>query len=89
MEDSAELRILDSSARGAVVEYVRENGAANENESASLSADERILEVNSLPVKSYAAAVAVLQKAESDSGEAVILTENLDGTKLVKIKAKK
>lgn len=89
MEDSAELRILDSSARGAVVEYVRENGAANENESAALSADERILEVNSLPVKSYAAAVAVLQKAESDSGEAVILTENLDGTKLVKIKAKK
>ena len=87
LEDAFAHRILDASARGATVEFVKPNGSAETDNAAYLEEGDRILEVNSQPVKTFDDAVALLEKARASKNKTVsVLAEGFNETKLVKIK---
>lgn len=90
LDDAFAHRILDASARGATVEFVKPNGSAETDNAAYLEEGDRILEVNSQPVKTFDDAVALLEKArESKNKTVTVLAEGFNETKLVKIKIEK
>ncbi len=90
LDDAFAHRILDASARGATVEFVKPNGSAESDNTAYLEEGDRILEVNSQPVKTFDDAVALLEKARASKNKTVtVLAEGFNETKLVKIKMEK
>lgn len=71
-----------------VVQFVKPNSPASSAQPNGLGGSEIIREINSVPVKSYAHAVEILSKINSDksAGDLVILSEDYKETKLLRIK---
>ena len=72
----------------AVVQFVKPNSPASSAVPAALRQEDLIKEINSIPVKSYAHAVELLEKLESDKSakEVVILAEDFSETKVIRVK---
>ena len=72
----------------AVVQFVKPNSPASSAVPAALKQDDLIKEINSVPVRSYAEAVDILDKLESDKSakEIVILAEDFSETKVIRVK---
>ncbi|MFR6034001.1 MAG: hypothetical protein ACLUKN_13000 [Bacilli bacterium] len=72
----------------AVVQFVKPNSPASSAVPTALKQDDLIKEINSVPVRSYAEAVDILDKLESDKSakEIVILAEDFSETKVIRVK---
>lgn len=71
-----------------VVQFVKPNSPASSAQPNGLGGSEIIREINSVPIKSYAHAVEILSKINSDDSakDLVILSEDHKETKLLRIK---
>ena len=89
VDDAVSTGLMDAAAQGCVVEYVGPSLARNSNASASLEVGDRILEVDSAKVDSFDTAANAIRKSIKNNSEMIILAENSQGSKLVKIRLKK
>ena len=89
VDDAVSTGVMDAEAQGCVVEYVGPSLARNSNASTSLEVGDRILEVDSSRVNSFDDAVDAIRKSIKNNSEIIILAENSQGSKLVKVRLKK
>jgi len=87
-QDAVGRKNVDKNSDEAVVKYVKPNSPAASALPSRLSGDDIIKEINSKPVATYTEAVAELEKINADdkAKELVILAEDFNETKVVRIK---